>query len=523
MLYLLDGLDEVAEGSRDDCIAAINDFKSQYPAEMVVSSRTADYEKLSNRLNLATAVRIQPLTDAQINDYLGRKELELQEVHAMLASDSDIKELAHSPLMLNIMTLAYRGLTGDSLRSLEGAEGRRQHLFRTYIKSMFDRRPLSDDSRFDKEQALAWLSNLANFMGRHSESVFYIERLQPTWLPEVKHRQHMALTGLLGGLLGGLSDGLSVGLSDGLSVGLRIGLSGVFGIALSNWYVAPIPGKWRRFIIGGLGSWLIGGLVVGLSYGLSYVLIGGLSVMLSVGLRYVMIGGLEIGLSDGLIFGLIGGFVAYRSNIETIETITLQRPSRQRLLRGIRQGLIIGLIIGLIFGLIDGLIFGLRIGLIDGLRIGLIDGLSDGLVGGLGGGLIGGLMTIIQPRAVAQKLHPNQGIQSSLKTTMRLSLVATLLVGLFSWSLDRMFQTGPLFFFGLLSYVFPIVFLYFGGLAVIQHYTLRLLLNQYNILPRRLVPFLDNMKDRILLRRIGGGYVFIHRMLMEYLAEHEIN
>jgi hypothetical protein len=30
--------------------------------------------------------------------------------------------------------------------------------------------------------------------------------------------------------------------------------------------------------------------------------------------------------------------------------------------------------------------------------------------------------------------------------------------------------------------------------------------------------FLDHATDRILLRKVGGGYTFIHRMLLEYFA-----
>jgi len=37
-------------------------------------------------------------------------------------------------------------------------------------------------------------------------------------------------------------------------------------------------------------------------------------------------------------------------------------------------------------------------------------------------------------------------------------------------------------------------------------------------LPRRLVPFLDHAAERIFLRKVGGGYIFIHRMLLDYFA-----
>ncbi len=77
-------------------------------------------------------------------------------------------------------------------------------------------------------------------------------------------------------------------------------------------------------------------------------------------------------------------------------------------------------------------------------------------------------------------------------------------------------------FLGLPSGVVYGIFKY-GGAAVIQHYTLRFLLARRGILPfpfrdRRLVAYLDAMAGRILLRRVGGGWVFIHRTLLEYFA-----
>jgi hypothetical protein len=61
----------------------------------------------------------------------------------------------------------------------------------------------------------------------------------------------------------------------------------------------------------------------------------------------------------------------------------------------------------------------------------------------------------------------------------------------------------------------------FGGATVIMHYTLRIFLWRCQVLPLQLVPIFDFCVDRILLRRVGGGYIFIHRMLMEYLASLE--
>lgn len=37
-------------------------------------------------------------------------------------------------------------------------------------------------------------------------------------------------------------------------------------------------------------------------------------------------------------------------------------------------------------------------------------------------------------------------------------------------------------------------------------------------IPWNYVKFLDYAAERILLRKVGGGYIFIHRMLLEHFA-----
>ena len=83
-----------------------------------------------------------------------------------------------------------------------------------------------------------------------------------------------------------------------------------------------------------------------------------------------------------------------------------------------------------------------------------------------------------------------------------------------------MFGAGLLFgvIFG------TVVGLKYGGKAAIQHYYLRWLLARYNYLPNPfwdLVPFLDYSTDLLFLRKVGGGYIFAHRLLMEHFAEME--
>ena len=57
-----------------------------------------------------------------------------------------------------------------------------------------------------------------------------------------------------------------------------------------------------------------------------------------------------------------------------------------------------------------------------------------------------------------------------------------------------------------------------GGQACLEHFVLRLLLVRNGSIPWNYVKFLDYAAERILLRKVGGGYTFIHRMLLEYFA-----
>jgi len=57
-----------------------------------------------------------------------------------------------------------------------------------------------------------------------------------------------------------------------------------------------------------------------------------------------------------------------------------------------------------------------------------------------------------------------------------------------------------------------------GGLAYVLHYCLRLFLYYRGHTPWRYHRFLDCASEHILLHKVGGGYIFIHRLLLEYFV-----
>ncbi|HAG84511.1 MAG TPA: hypothetical protein DCL61_25985 [Cyanobacteria bacterium UBA12227] len=322
LLLLLDGLDEVKAEYRESCVAALNDFHQNYPPPMVVCSRIKDYEQLSNRLNFQSAIYLKSLTPEQIRYYLDTINTDLTGLRAFIAGDTALQELAKSPLMLNIMVLAYEGVALEELPKPEVMEERRKQLFDAYIKRMF-RRPtrFKIEQYYSEVQSIRWLTWLAKRMVQQSQTVFYIQGMQSTWLQSkgkitlcllVIFLMSWLISGVIGGVIGGLNFGViekvSDQLSDVLFYGLFYGLIHGLSFALLSlssakgkmgqieelkaetlkWYWKAATNGRRRLILSsivgvGLICWvfsssiieLIINLIIGLSYPLNFRLIVG--------------------------------------------------------------------------------------------------------------------------------------------------------------------------------------------------------------------------------------------------------
>jgi hypothetical protein len=137
-------------------------------------------------------------------------------------------------------------------------------------------------------------------------------------------------------------------------------------------------------------------------------------------------------------------------------------------------------------------------------------------------GLIGGFTD----RVKVGKGSPNEGIKLSLKNSLAVFLVTWVIIGLIvglSYGLSYGAVVGLHYGLSYGSIVGLIAGLIAGlnrgGSAVIKHYSLRLILCLDGSLPFKFIKFLDHCAKLILLKKVGGGYIFIHRMLLEYFAD----
>jgi eukaryotic-like serine/threonine-protein kinase len=218
------------------------------------------------------------------------------------------------------------------------------------------------------------------------------------------------------------------------------------------------------------------------------------------GLIFGLLGGLIFGLLWGLIFGLLGRLDPERNHIKLAELLKLKMRWSWLPVLALVSALIAvpsgGLVLGLIFGMVAGLGIVLMLGIYDGLSV----------------------------EQIEAKTKPNQGIWLSGRSALSVGLVSGLIFFLLNlvtgliWGL----KNGGLVIGLFLGLGIGLgIGLNYGGLAFIRHFVLRFLLWRNGYIPGNYVRFLDYAAERIFLRKVGGGYIFIHRMLMEYFAALE--
>ncbi|NES20466.1 MAG: NACHT domain-containing protein, partial [Symploca sp. SIO3E6] len=85
--------------------------------------------------------------------------------------------------MLNIMVIAYQGVAIEDLPKTEVVEERRNQLFDAYIERMFHRPTrLKVKQQYSEVQTKRWLTWLAHRLVEQSQTIFFLEGMQPTWL-----------------------------------------------------------------------------------------------------------------------------------------------------------------------------------------------------------------------------------------------------------------------------------------------------------------------------------------------------
>ncbi|NER01677.1 MAG: NACHT domain-containing protein [Okeania sp. SIO3C4] len=424
LILLLDGLDEVSREKREDCVNALNYFCQEYgQTEIVVCSRIRDYEAFSSNLIFQGAIYLQPLSLEQIQDYLKNAGSELAAVSKALEYDVKLQEFARSPLILNIMSLAYQGISIEELPSQSNAE-LREHLFNAYIERMFKRR--SFNILYSQRKVKKWLNWLAKQMVRESETVFLIERMQPYWL---KNKIY--------------------------SISYIIILLTIIFLLLWNLF--------HQFLT--------------------------LSKMLLL-----------------IIFCFVYFWRFF--GFKTIQTVTTLRWLGKYTINRVIISITVGIISGILFMIVSESIFKYNLKIPNYITHSMV----RGAMGGLSLGLILGIVRGMTGPGIEEVTVPNQGIWQSTKNAFIFGLVGAIVMSLAAKLLDWYFIA-----WGQYGLIFGLAV--GGGEACVKHFILRVILYFNSYIPWNYTRFLNYATQLIFLQKVGGGYIFIHRLLLEHFAK----
>jgi hypothetical protein len=216
-----------------------------------------------------------------------------------------------------------------------------------------------------------------------------------------------------------------------------------------------------------------------------------------------------------------------------------------------KKGMVWGLMLGIIFGLVSSIfitnniasdiVFSIRyepyrsyanstlpplssfdrfiLIIFHGLNNSLISALIAQPICALGWAIVGGY----RRDSIADTTKPNQGIWRSAIRSLTLAVVAMSLYAIYFTM--ELLNTSEQYRAGIaegqlnFTIIIGLMIALFSGVVCIKHFVLRILLSSSGKIPWNYAKFLNYSTNSILLQKIGGGYVFAHRLLLEHFSE----
>ncbi|MBZ0279276.1 MAG: TIR domain-containing protein [Anaerolineae bacterium] len=499
LLLLLDGLDEVAEEFRNQCVDAINIFRRTFKAiDLAVCSRIADYEPLTSKLDLRGAIVLQSLNADQINTYLNRPELE--GLRTVLKTDTVLQEMVETPFLLNTMAYCYQNISPRSLQippTENSIKQRRNYLFDTYIEKLLNQS--NQLEHHSPHQIRLYLKWLASKMVKFQQTVFYIEGLQPAWLEiNAQKREYRVNSALLTGMIAGSLTFISVNFLGifsievcvvlslftafiGLIVAVRPVGSGRAEISYQSpfvWYLIFPVYMFSRFLSHKLG---IGTLTQRIIFTVGFIS----SIFFII--RIDKLDRIALtAMCSTVIFMVLMQILAFSMRAaarsvspQTKTTLIPNEGTVSNIINAVFTTMIImsgSLVLGFSYRALQPYI--------------LIDHYNEFVFQILKGSELGIIFDNI-----AMNTHQLAILGELLKT-----------IGVI---------TGIMSSIGLVGILLSLI----GAVYVARHLALRHILYRAGHIPWNYARFLDYCTSIGLLRKVGGGYIFAHRYLLEYFAE----
>jgi eukaryotic-like serine/threonine-protein kinase len=552
LLPMLDGLDEVPSDRREACVRQLNDYLQSGAAPgMVVTCRTDDYRLLAQheRLRLEGALVLQPLDQARIDHFLAGDSGQLRRA---LKDDLVLSQLGTSPLMLDVIVLAGAD-AHPSGSAAEGDPGRtpeqaRSLIFTRYLERALEPRPL-EPTPWPRAATARWLSVLARQLHADNQAELRLECLQPSWLPQGRLRvASWIISRLAACLLAGGALSLAAVIT-GFEVARFWWLHLLIPLAAGA-SVCAIDG--RRYFAGGAGPAQAAGAIPWSAIARATALVMAVQIALSLwtwdpqaplgAFHYWIwvktcvqsswlgdVAGAALGLVlTSLPLGFALGWRSQRTVSDEVRTAERLAVSGGRLLKAVLAGVALTAAYWALFrdrGLPARARGGIcqAHGIQNALeRLVLHDPRPFGLILLVAATLVG-LALSLTARPVDTKTRLNEGLWLSLRNSLLTGVAAGLVLGAGTAGIiSQLPNHGRLplrFGIAVATVVITIQFVTYAGMDLLSHYLVRFLLWRCGRAPASYVRFLEYAERATVLRRVGGGFRFMHNLIRDHLAK----
>jgi hypothetical protein len=516
LIYLIDSLDQVGMQSRE-ANDAHDGVDGDPNARLEFSQRLQEFmeslgwapatrpgivlccreERLSEFTALFNAgafqlVRLKPPELESILETV-RSDAEVRGLAEKLRDYPHLQELAAKPLYLQMLMTVFRNAPATPDSSI-WERGDTDALLRDYVVLRMHSPASTIPSDFTPRRVFPWLIWLAR---KQNRSPFLIELMDPSMLEDRERKWYRLLAAsalslgvmVLACLPVAVGLGIDWGSHDGGLVGLEIGVLSA-AIILVFALISLVPSfLWAR------GPWL------GLCLGLVFSAVRGFSVGMG-GLEGVLPAGFDAGIRAAALtwVACTPVFVIYTFNnkysLDAINPLTNWNVNLRRAWWCPMAGVAIGAVFWLLYGPARGITFGVVSGVV-----------MTGFV-------------CLQRSGFDVPDQPNQGIVRSRFNALVVTVFALLTfppVVIVAYGAQFGWPAG--LESGVEAAAVSIVALLFGGVPVLQHYSLRIVCARRGHLPlTRLVPFLNAMTEMMLVRRVGGAYQFSNDRIRAFFA-----
>jgi len=459
LLPFLEGFDELHSKRQVRCLQAIDQFQQMFQLPgLVVCSQVESYQRCAVPLNVVGTLWLQPLTPEQVRAYLDVR-------FSRYPPGGDLPHIWHIDKDPQLMRLAQSPLLLHFLLQLDPAPiGCTDDLLALYLKKKLGRDNFYSASPNGQEpqpsQTLRWLSWLARSLQKRGQGEFLIERMQPSWLPNLRqqrlHRIGVVLmAAVLVGAIATLANLITnLGINSPLFWGAIAGAIAAFPDQIS--FVETLswsPIRARRGLVMGLLQGTIGSLCLGV------FLVATCSVIFMIDPIYLKtiratldsggILGLVIILATGLMGALLTGFLGTALERRISPKLGIWRSVRNTLIFA-AIGFVVGLLVTGIFTSVVNLFFN--------------------------------LVSAVIPIPLMFRILYYFPVM--LKTGIMMGVISGLIV----------------------------------SISCLQHFILRVMLWYNGSIPWNYDRFLRHVMQRMLMQHMGGRYHFNSRLLRDYLA-----